>query len=90
MRQWLRQCRLVIGKNGKGLDLSALRITFDVKKNDQTTPNSARICVYNPAPEDIANAEIPFEPKRAFPLRSFLLCLALFTFAADVYLRRID
>ena len=53
MRQWLRQCRLVIGKNGKGLDLSQLRITFDVKKDDQTTPNSARICVYNPAPDTI-------------------------------------
>lgn len=53
MRQWLRQCRLVIGKNGKGLDLSALRITFDVKKDDQSTPNSARICVYNPAPDTI-------------------------------------
>lgn len=53
MRQWLRQCRLVIGKNGQGLDLSALRITFDVKKDDQTTPNSARICVYNPAPDTI-------------------------------------
>lgn len=53
MRQWLRQCRLVIGKNGQGLDLSQLRITFDVKKDDQTTPNSARICVYNPAPDTI-------------------------------------
>lgn len=61
MRQWLRQCRLVIGKNGKGLDLSALRITFDVKKDDQTTPNSARICVYNPAPDTINRALREFD-----------------------------
>lgn len=61
MRQWLRQCRLVIGKNGKGLDLSALRITFDVKKDDQTTPNSARICVYNPAPDTINQALKEFD-----------------------------
>lgn len=61
MRQWLRQCRLVIGKNGQGLDLSALRITFDVKKDDQTTPNSARICVYNPAPDTINQALREFD-----------------------------
>lgn len=61
MRQWLRQCRLVIGKNGQGLDLSALRITFDVKKDDQTTPNSARICVYNPAPDTINRALKEFD-----------------------------
>ena len=61
MRQWLRQCRLVIGKNGQGLDLSALRITFDVKKDDQSTPNSARICVYNPAPDTINRALREFD-----------------------------
>lgn len=61
MRQWLRQCRLVIGKNGQGLDLSQLRITFDVKKDDQTTPNSARICVYNPAPDTINRALREFD-----------------------------
>ena len=61
MRQWLRQCRLVIGKNGKGLDLSQLRITFDVKKDDQSTPNSARICVYNPAPDTINRALKEFD-----------------------------
>lgn len=61
MRQWLRQCRLIIGKNGQGLDLSQLRITFDVKKDDQTTPNSARICVYNPAPDTINRALREFD-----------------------------
>lgn len=61
MRQWLRQCRLVIGKNGQGLDLSALRITFEVKKDDQSTPNSARICVYNPAPDTINRALKEFD-----------------------------
>lgn len=61
MRQWLRQCRLVIGKNGQGLDLSQLRITFDVKKDDQTTPNSAKISVYNPAPDTINRALKEFD-----------------------------
>ena len=61
MRQWLRQCRLVIGKDGKGLDLSKLRITFDVEKNDQTQPNPARICVYNPAPDTINRALNEFD-----------------------------
>lgn len=61
MRQWLRKCRLVIGKNGKGLDLSALRITFDVEKNDKTTPNPAKICVYNPAPDTINRALREFD-----------------------------
>ena len=61
MRQWLRQCQLVIGKDGKGLDLSQLRITFDVEKNDQTQPNPARICVYNPAPDTINRALREFD-----------------------------
>ena len=53
MRQWIRDCRFVIGKDGRGLDLSELRITFDVTKDDKTEPNKARICVYNPAPDTI-------------------------------------
>lgn len=61
MRQWLRQCRFVIGKNGKGLNLSQLRITFDVTKNDQTEPNAAKICVYNPAPDTINRALNEFD-----------------------------
>lgn len=47
-RFWIRECKLIVGKDsGEGLDLSALRITFQTKKGDAETPNSAEINVYN-------------------------------------------
>lgn len=47
-RQWLREYRLVVGgDNGAGLDLSNLRIVFDVTRGDYATPNTAEISVYN-------------------------------------------
>lgn len=47
-RFWMRDCKLVVGKDsGEGLDLSNLRITFQTKKGDAETPNSAEISVYN-------------------------------------------
>lgn len=47
MRQWLRECRFRVGKDGSGIDFSSLRIVFDVKKNDLLTPNAAVVKVYN-------------------------------------------
>lgn len=38
---------IVFGKDLDGLDLSALRIKFDVKRSDTMTPNTADIRVYN-------------------------------------------
>lgn len=46
--QYLRVCTLLVSdKNGKGLDLSQLRIKFSVKRSDTMTPNVADIRVYN-------------------------------------------
>lgn len=51
-RLWLRKVGLVIGQDdGKGVDVSSLRITFAGKKGDNETPNSCEIKVYNLAPE---------------------------------------
>lgn len=46
--QWLRKVSLVIGQaGGNALDLSEFRFTFDVRRGDIETPNTARIRVYN-------------------------------------------
>lgn len=46
--QFLRTCTLVVSdSDGEGLDLSALRIKFSVKRSDDMSPNSADIRVYN-------------------------------------------
>lgn len=47
-RCWLRACSLLAGADsGDGLDLSELRITFQTRKGDVETPNSAEINIYN-------------------------------------------
>ena len=46
-RQWIRQCRLVVGDGGAGLDLSALRIRFTVNQAIVGTPGNADIIVSN-------------------------------------------
>lgn len=46
-RQWLRNYRFVVGSGSAALDLSKLRIVFDIKKNDRLTPNSADIKIFN-------------------------------------------
>lgn len=47
-QQWLRKCTLLVSdRNGEGLDLSLLRIKFNVKRSDTQTPNMAEIRVYN-------------------------------------------
>lgn len=47
MRQWLRKCNLIISNNGTGIDVSELRITFEITKTENETPNSAQIKIYN-------------------------------------------
>ena len=44
---WIRKVELKVGDDDSGLDLSSLRITFDVIKKDEATPNTALISVYN-------------------------------------------
>lgn len=49
--QWLRACSLVVaGAGGQGLQLGDLRVTFQTRKGDVETPNSAEIRIYNLAP----------------------------------------
>ena len=46
--QYLRKINLIVAdKNGSGLNLSQLRIVFDVKLSDSQTPNTAKVRVYN-------------------------------------------
>lgn len=50
--QYLRSCSLIVyGSNFEGLDLSNLRIKFNVKHSDTQTPNMADIRVYNVSDE---------------------------------------
>jgi hypothetical protein len=44
---WLRVCKLVVGAGGTGLDLSELRISFEIIKTIEAQPNTATIKVYN-------------------------------------------
>lgn len=48
-----RACSLIVGPGSdEGLDLSALRITFAIRKDDTETPNSAEINLYNNLTDD--------------------------------------
>lgn len=52
VQQYGRVCTLLVSnKQGKALDLSALRIKFKVKKTGVMTPNAADIIVYNVDPD---------------------------------------
>jgi hypothetical protein len=52
--QWIRQCGLIISVGKSSLDLSQLRIRFEVKRAQTETPNQAQIKVYN-LTDDTAN-----------------------------------
>ena len=49
--QFGRVCHLIVGKDGKGLKISNLRMTFDVKKGSGEEPNTAKIEIYNLNPD---------------------------------------
>ena len=60
-KQWIRHCKLLIGGNGDGLDISGLRVVFKVQKTDAETPNSAEIRVYNLAPDTAKKIKKEFQ-----------------------------
>jgi hypothetical protein len=60
MSQYLRKCTLLVANDTEALDLSELRITFQVQQSDVETPNSALIRVYNLAPETLTRVENEF------------------------------
>ncbi|KVP84554.1 hypothetical protein WJ95_20560 [Burkholderia ubonensis] len=48
-KQYLRKASLVIGSDGDALDFSDLRFSFDIRRGDISTPNSARVRIFNVA-----------------------------------------
>lgn len=59
--QWLRKCDLFLtGISGNGVDLSQLRIKFNIKRSDVQTPNIAEIRVYNLKEETAQQIEKEF------------------------------
>jgi hypothetical protein len=51
MQQWMRYCSLIVSGQGDALDLSKLRISFEIRKTENETPNQAQIKIYNLAQE---------------------------------------
>ncbi|MGP9557218.1 phage protein [Psychrobacter sp. AOP7-A1-24] len=51
IKQFKRVCRLIVGKDGSGIEVKDLRIKFDVKKTSDGEANTAHIEVYNLSPE---------------------------------------
>ena len=49
--QFDRVCRLILGKDGSGIDFSGMRITFSIKKTSDAKANEAKIELYNLSPE---------------------------------------
>lgn len=49
--QFERSCELIVGSDGKGLSIKNLRMTFNITKSSDETPNTALIEVYNLSPE---------------------------------------
>lgn len=59
--QYKRQVKLLIStETGEGLDLSHLRIVFDIKLTDSQTPNFAKIRVYNLSQNLVARVQKEF------------------------------
>ncbi|WP_394025301.1 phage protein [Xanthobacter flavus] len=46
-RQWIRQCRLMIGNGSEAVDVSDLRIRFNVQRATTPTPEQADIIITN-------------------------------------------
>lgn len=60
--QWLRKLKLIVmNERGQGLDLSDLRVTFQVRAADIQTPNTADIMVYNLSDETARLVQAEFK-----------------------------
>ena len=51
MTQWIRYCSLIVSGGGDALDFSKLRVSFEINKTQNETPNLAQIKIYNLAPD---------------------------------------
>ncbi len=59
--QYIRKIKLIVStESGEGLDLSNLRIVFDIKQGDSQTPNASKIRVYNLSQDTIARIKREF------------------------------
>lgn len=59
--QYIKKVKLLVSTDsGDGLDLSNLRIVFDVKLTDSQTPNAAKIRVYNLSQDLVARIQKEF------------------------------
>jgi len=56
-RQWIRYIKLTVGDDAEEMDMSALRIRFQVRQADLQTPNWAEITVTNPSEATIAKVK---------------------------------
>jgi hypothetical protein len=60
--QWLRDISLIVGKSGgDGIELSGLKIAFDILKTDTETPNKASVKVWNLADDTAQKIKDEFD-----------------------------
>jgi hypothetical protein len=50
--QWLRKVQVVVGSGGTGLSIDKLRISFEITKTVDSTPNVAQVKIYNLNPSN--------------------------------------
>jgi hypothetical protein len=58
--EWGRECQLVVGSGGSGVDFSKLRIAFEVTKSIEAQPNPATIKIYNMSDANAAAIEAEY------------------------------
>ncbi len=56
--QFKRVVSLVVGANGEGVDVSALRVAFSIRKTATKTPNDCVVKIWNLRPESRAKVEV--------------------------------
>lgn len=49
--QWLRKIQVVVGSGGSGMLVEDLRISFEITKTVDSTPNVAQVKIYNLSPD---------------------------------------
>ena len=75
--QYLRECQLIVYDTAlNGIDLSALRIKFSVKRSATATPNTADIRVYNLSDETALSLLQKLSPTPGLPNRGSVLLQA--------------
>jgi hypothetical protein len=74
--QWLRTVQVVVGSGGTGLSIDKLRISFEVTKTVDSTPNIAQVKIYNLSPDNEAKVRTQYTDimiKAGYPGSSLLI-----------------